>query len=215
MAKKVKLTEADLNRIVKKVINEQGISGAVINAMSSFNQQPGGASAAAKSIGATNNPKIKALAAYLKQNKVTSQEIRTALMMNKGQGAAQGAAQRPAQPQQQSGSWMDSAGQAIKKGINAVQGYEQQGLNKVSQGLNSVANYLKPQQKQGGVAKAAQRGVAKAAQPTSGGGQGTTKPAQPTSGSGQGGVAKAAQSQPQMTPQQLQANKRQVPQAEA
>ena len=203
--KKVKLTEADLNRIVRKVVNEAGRLRPPAMLNRAAGQQQGGGvggwvGGAAKSIAAANNPKIKALATYLKQNQIKPADISIAFQLNRG--AAQGAAQRPAQPQQQSGSWMDSAGQAIRKGINTVQGLEQQGLNKLSQGLNSVANAVKPKT-QGGVARAAQptsgraQGTTKPVQPTSGSAQGTTKPAQPTSGSAQGTT-----SQQQATAQQ-------------
>jgi hypothetical protein len=202
MAKKVKLTEADLNRIVKKVMNEAPrLNPSMVNRLAnggSGQQQGSGAGgwtgAAAKSIAAMNNPKVKALATYLKQNQIKPADISAAFQLNRGQGAAgQAAAQaakRPTQPQQ-SGSWFDKAGQAVRNGINTVQDYERQGLNKLSQGLSSVANAVKPKT-QGGVAKAAQptsgsgQGTTKPAQPTSGSGQGTTKPVQPTSGSGQG-----------------------------
>jgi hypothetical protein len=160
-------------------------------------QQGGGAgvAGAAKSIAAANNPKIKALATYLKQNQIKPTDITIAFQLNSG--AAQAAAKRPAQPQQQSGNFIsnavDTVKQGIQKGVNAVQGLEQQGLNKLSQGLNSVANAVKPK---------TQGGVARAAQPTSGRAQGTTKPVQPTSGSAQGTTA---QPQAQMTPEQLKA----------
>jgi hypothetical protein len=189
MAKKIsRLTEADLNRIVRKVVNEANPFrvARMANSAAGQQQQGGGAGAAAKSIAATNNPKVKALAAYLKQNQINPADISAAFQLNRGQGAAgQAAAQaakRPTQPQQ-SGSWLDSAGQAIKKGINTVQDYERQGLNKLSQGLSSVANAVKPK---------TQGGVAKAAQPTSGSGQGTTKPAQ-TAQSAAAEAEKAAQ----------------------
>lgn len=173
--KKVRLTEADLNRIVKKVINEQGISGAVRNAVNSLN---GGSSQIKPQTTAPTNPKVKALATYLKQNNIKPADINAAFQMNRG-GVAKAAQPKP---QQQGGfisNAIDTAKQGIQKGVSTVQGLEQQGLNKLSQGLNSVANAVKPKQ---------QGGVAKAAQP---------KP--------QGGVAKAAQPQSQMTPEQLKA----------
>lgn len=153
--KKVKLTEADLNRIVRKVVNEAPRMRAVVN------------------------PKIKALAAYLKQNNILPQELNAAISINKG------ATQQPAQPaQQQGGNFMNN----IRQGIKTVQGYQQQGINKLSQGLNSVANAVKPKQ-QGGVAQAPRKTAPVAAKPTT-----------PATGTTPVNPQKA-----QMTPEQLKA----------
>jgi hypothetical protein len=61
MANKVKLTEADLNSIVKKVMNE-------LHFRPSF--RPRFRPSSAARIDASINPKVKALAAYLKQNNI-------------------------------------------------------------------------------------------------------------------------------------------------
>jgi hypothetical protein len=182
--KKVKLTEADLNRIVKKVMNEARPPRIANRAAG---QQQGSVATSGQSIAASNNPKIKALAVYLKQNQIKPADIGAAFQIVRGQGVSP----KPvvAKPQQQGGNFMNN----IRQGIKTVQGYQQQGVNKLSQGLNSVANAVKPK---------TQGGVARAAQPTSGSAQGTTKSVQPTSGSAQGTTT---QSQAQMTPEQLKA----------
>ena len=96
MANKVKLTEADLNRIVKKVMNEQRF-------------RPGLAARSAASI----NPKVKALAAYLKQNNITPQEIAAAQKLNAGGGVSPTPARPqpgPARPQPQGSRAVTSTG---------------------------------------------------------------------------------------------------------
>ena len=120
MGNKVKLTEADLNRIVKKVIKEQSFMQNAANAL-------GGANA---------NPKVKALAAYLKQNNITPQDLNAALKLN----ATGGVSPRPAKPtsapgkpkpQQQGGvlsNAVNSAKQGIQKTINTGLGYAAKGL---------------------------------------------------------------------------------------
>ena len=126
MANKVKLTEADLNRIVKKVMNEQRF-------------RPSLAARSAASI----NPKVKALAAYLKQNNITPQELTVAQKLN----ATGGVSPTPAKPtsapgkpkpQQQQGGVLsnavNSAKQGIQKTINTGLGYAAKGLKAATTG---------------------------------------------------------------------------------
>ena len=152
MANKVKLTEADLNRIVKKVLNEaprlnRSLVNRIADGGSGQQQQQGGAGgwagAAARSIAATNNPKVKALAAYLKQNNITPQELTVAQKLN----ATGGVSPTPAKPtsapgkpkpQQQQGGVLsnavNSAKQGIQKTINTGLGYAAKGLKAATTG---------------------------------------------------------------------------------
>jgi hypothetical protein len=127
MANKVKLTEADLNRIVRKVMNEAP------------RLRPGLAARSAASI----NPKVKALAAYLKQNNITPQELTVAQKLN----ATGGVSPTPAKPtsapgkpkpQQQQGGVLsnavNSAKQGIQKTINTGLGYAAKGLKAATTG---------------------------------------------------------------------------------
>jgi hypothetical protein len=178
--------------MAKKVVNE-AIPG--VDAIKRLTNRPGQPQPTANPM--ANNPKVKALATYLKQNKVTPQELNAAVSINRGVRPQPARPTQAAQPQQ-SGSWLEKAGQAVRNGINTVQDYEQQGIKKINQTLNNAVAGMtnRPQRKtqpQGGVAKAAQ----------------------PTSGSGQGGVAKAAQPQAQMTPEQLKAIQAQAPRVKA
>jgi hypothetical protein len=174
MANKVKLTEADLNRIVRKVMNEAPrLRPPMMNKPAA-------------------NPKVKALAAYLKQNNVTPQELNAAISINRG--VTQQPA-KPAQPQQ-GGNFISNAVNSAKEGIQKT---IDTGLNYAAKGLRAASKTPLPRNKNINIPGRAVTGTTPAKPQAQG-----TSPA-PAKPQAQGVSPTPAKPQAQMTPEQLKA----------